>query len=321
MPGEIRFGVVLAFLLHGVAAPMCGQMAPAATQTMQMQAGQLERDRDAYEQELIRNPNDARALEGMSVSSERLALNERASGSMDGALATLLRAKKLEPGDRRILLDLGVLENEMALFLDAEITLQDLETIPPVDPNTFYALARVDLNLGKLSEAEEQMQAYLHVVPRGCFCAFRVGAHLYAGFSVRKKPRAELRRSIELQPKQSEAYYQLGELQLSENKFSRDSIKSFATALERSPDHGGALAGTGTAYFRLKQYDKAREWLLKATQAAPEYQLGHYYLGLTLARLGDGVESRKELDLATSLAAKDSKQAASRLRLNPDGQP
>jgi tetratricopeptide (TPR) repeat protein len=82
------------------------------------------------------------------------------------------------------------------------------------------------------------------------------------------------------------------------------------------------LTGVGIAYFKLKQYDKAKEWLLKSTAAAPEYQLGHYYLGLTLSRTGDAAGSRRELEIATTLAEKDAKQLSSRLRLNnPEGQP
>jgi tetratricopeptide (TPR) repeat protein len=131
----------------------------------------------------------------------------------------------------------------------------------------------------------------------------------------------EFKRSIELQPKQTEAYYELGEVFLNENKL-QESLPEFQKVLERSPRHGGALVGVGEAYFKLKLYEQARDWLLKATMAAPSYQPGHYYLGLTLARMGQADESRKELDVATQLAAKDNKQAASRLQMQePGGQP
>ena len=61
---------------------------------------------------------------------------------------------------------------------------------------------------------------------------------------------------------------------------------------------------------------------MKATQAAPDYQPSHYYLGLTLARLNKADDSKRELQIAAALADKDNKQSASGLRLmGPDTHP
>lgn len=301
----------------------CGQVEAQATtaEGQRLQAeGKVEQARDAFEQALVHDPTDAGAREGLSVTSERLALDERAAGNMDGALASLLRAQRAEPDDKRILLDLGILEDEMALYLDAARTLEHLRTLPPVDPNALYALARVNMSLGKLKPAEEEMQAYLAVHPQDASAHYGLGSIYLQGLQFEKAER-ELEESIAIQPKQSEGYYQLGQAYLDQDRYV-ESIGDFEKALERDPQHGGALSGIGIAYFKLKQYDKAKEWLLKSTQAAPEYQLGHYYLGLTLARVGDAAGSHRELEIATTLAAKDAKQAASRLRLNdPEGQP
>jgi tetratricopeptide (TPR) repeat protein len=298
--------------------PIVAQAAPDA-QTL-LAAGKVEQARDAFEQALLQNSTDPAAREGMSLSSERLALNQRAAGHMDDALATLLRAHHVEPDDKRTLLDLGILEDEMALYLDAAATLRHLESLPPVDPNVSYALARVDMNLGKLTEAGQQMQIYLKAHPEDASAHFGLGKIYLLGLQF-DKAEQELDRSIALQPKQTEGYYELGQAYLDQDRY-QESIAQFAKALQREPQHGGALSGTGIAYFKLKQYDKAREWLLKSTQAAPEYQTAHYYLGLTLSRTGDASGSHRELEIATALAAKDAKQAANRLRLNtPEGQP
>jgi tetratricopeptide (TPR) repeat protein len=310
--------VMLLVMTGGCAARAELQVSTAGTQQTQS-AGETEQARDAFEHALLRNPNDASAREGMSATSERLSLDERAAGHMDAALATLLRARKLEPEDKRVLLDLGILEEEMDLHLDADATLKALEALPPLDPNTHYAEARVDMSLGRLKEAEDEMQQYLKAQPMDPSAHFGLGRIYLLGLQFEKAD-VELERSIALQPKQTEAYYQLGQSKLSQNKFV-EAIGLFDKALERSPEHGGALAGMGIAYFRLKEYAKAKEWLGKATQVAPEYQPGHYYLGLTMARLGDTAGSRRELDLATSLADRDSKQAATRLRLNQGDRP
>jgi len=113
---------------------------------------------------------------------------------------------------------------------------------------------------------------------------------------------------------QTEGYYQLGDIALEQHDYT-GAVADFSKTLERNPKHGGALAGTGIAYFRQKQYDKAEESLEKATQAAPDYQPGHYYLGLTLARLGKTEKSKRELAIATRLADADNKAASNRLHL------
>jgi tetratricopeptide (TPR) repeat protein len=282
--------------------------------------GKFDQARDVYEQILELNPGDVNAREGMSSTSERLSLSERSAGHMDAALADLVRAQKIEPDDQRVLLDLGIIEEEMSLYMDSANTLEHLVSLSPQDPNAFYALARVDLDLGRLDAAQHEMETYLNDRPLDASAHYGLG-RIYAQGLQFDKAEQEFHKSISIQPKQSEAYYQLGLLDLNQNRL-EDSTVQFQKTLDRSPQHGGALVGIGTAYFKLKQYEKAKEWLVKATLAAPDYQPGHYYLGLTLARLGDATGSREELDLAASLAARDSKQSATRLRLfNSDGQP
>jgi tetratricopeptide (TPR) repeat protein len=198
--------------------------------------------------------------------------------------------------------------------------LEHLESLSPVDPNAMYALARVNMSLGKLTDAEQEMRSYLRVYPQDASAHFGLGS-IYLLALKFDRAEQELKQSIAIQPKQSEAYYQLGQTYLDEDKY-LESIAQFEKTVDRDSQHGGALTGMGIAYFKLKQYDKAKECLLKSVEAAPDYQLGHYYLGLTLSRLGDAAAAHRELDIATALAAKDAKQMASRLRLNnPDGQP
>ena len=280
--------------------------------------GKFDQARDLYETVLMRDPSDAEAQLGMAEVSEHLSLTQRATGHMDEALRDLTRAQKVEPVNQRILLDIGILEDEMSLDLDAAATLEKLKSLGATDPNVSYALARVDLSLGRLEAAQSEMQTYLKVRPLDASAHYglaridQLGLH----FDIAEE---EFKTSIELQPKQTEAYYELGEIYLNENKLG-ESIPEFKKVLERAPQHGGALVGMGEAYFKLKQYDQANEWLVKATQAAPDYQPGHYYLGLTLARIGKANESRKELAVATELAAKDSKQGATRLQIQNAGE-
>lgn len=282
--------------------------------------GKLAQARDFYERALLLRPREVQAEAGMASTSERLSLKQLAAGDQDGALATLTRAQQAEPQNQKILYDLGILEEQMKLYLDSAATLEHLVALKPEDPGAYYALGRTDLDLGKLELAEQALETYLASRPQDASAHYGLGK-IYAQGLQSEKAEKEFQRSIAIQPKQVESYYELGQLDLQRDRFD-PAISHFQTALERDPQHGGALVGMGSAYFKMKQYAAAKDWLGKAIAAAPDYQPGHYYLGLTLARLGDAADSKRELDLAAMLAQRDNQQAASRLRIqSPPGAP
>lgn len=284
------------------------------------EGGSLNESRDIFERILNANPNSAAAQEGEVQVSERLALNARGAGHSDESLVTLLRAQKFAPINVRLLFDLGVLEDEMQLYLDADKTLSHLESLKSGDPDILYAVARVKLDRGQLGVAEEKMKEYLKIRPDDASAHFGLGRIYRQGLQL-ENAQTEFERSIELQPRQTEAYFQLGDIGVEQKNY-QEAITNFNKTLLGNPKHGGALAGTGIAYYRQKQFDKAAQFLEEAIHAAPEYQPGHYYLGLTFARLGKAEESRRELAIATSLAEKDNKREANRLRLAaPDSAP
>ena len=285
-----------------------------------LQSGKAAEALDAFESVLNTNPTDADALRGEVTASERLALDARQSGKMDDALKDLLRAQTFAPKDPRLLYDLGILEDEMRLYHDADQTLTMLEQLQPSNPQVMYAVARVKIDLGQLSAAEERMQGYLKIEPRDASAHYGMGRIFQLGLQF-DRARAEFQRSIELQPVQTEAYYELGDIALGQGEFD-NAIAYFNKTLARDPKHGGALAGTGEAYFKQKQYPQAEAFLERATAAAPGYQAGHYYLGLTLARLGRKEDSQRELELATKLADEESKKERSGLHiLSPAANP
>jgi tetratricopeptide (TPR) repeat protein len=115
--------------------------------------------------------------------------------------------------------------------------------------------------------------------------------------------KAEFERSIQLQPVQTESYYELGQLEL-EVQHDAQAAPFFEKVLARDANHGGALTGMGIIAFRSKNYAQAEQYLARAEKAAPDYQPAHYYRGLVLARLGQKDESQRELQVAAALDRK-----------------
>jgi tetratricopeptide (TPR) repeat protein len=310
----LQFILALLVLATGSPAAQSQQpeSAPSAGAEL-LQSGKTAEARDAFETVLATDPANKSAQDGEVAASEQLALAARSAGKMDDALRDLLRAQGYAPKNPRLLYDLGIQEDDMQLFGDADRTLALAEQLNPGDPLVVYAVGRVKMDLGQLSPAEEKLRAYLKLRPADASAHYGLGRVLQLGLQL-DQARAEFHRSIDLQPLQTEAYYQLGDMALQQGDFT-EAIGEFSKTLARDPKHGGALTGTGQAYFKQKEYAHATEFLEQAVAAAPEYETGHYYLGLALARLGRKEDSERELALATKLADSASKKARSGLHL------
>jgi tetratricopeptide (TPR) repeat protein len=201
----------------------------------------------------------------------------------------------------------------MRLFHDADKSLAAAAELDPGNAMLLYAQARVKMDLGQLDPAKEKMQAYLKLRPDDAGAHYGLGRIYRLGMEF-DKAQAEFQRSIELQPTQTESYYELGDLALKQGNFA-EAIAQFSKTLERDSKHGGALEGAGEAYFKQKQYERAKTFLERAVAAAPNYSPSHYYLGLTLARLGRKEDSERELETAAKLADAENKNAAMQYQL------
>ncbi len=116
--------------------------------------------------------------------------------------------------------------------------------------------------------------------------------------------RREFERSVEIQPEQTEAYVQLGFMDMESNDLVR-AANRFQSVLQRAPQNVGALLGVGRIQFQRKDYSAAAESLSAAIAADPAIREGHYYLGLTYARLGKSRDSAEQLEIASRLERED----------------
>jgi len=283
-----------------------------------LRSGRLTEARDAFERVLSIDAGNGPAQAGEVDASERIALQAAGAGNKDEALKALERALNYAPHNARLLYDLGVLEDQMSLYRDADEALTEAEKLDSKDPKLLYAVARVKMDLGQLGPAEEKMKAYLEARPDDASAHFGLGRIYQIGLRF-DQAKTEFARSIELKPVQTEAYYELGDIALKQGD-APGALANFEKTLARDPRHGGALEGAGEAHFKLKQYEEARSLLERAVEAAPDYPPSHYYLGLTLARLGKKEEAQRELAKASELSEKQNAPGGLRLQKPADHQ-
>jgi tetratricopeptide (TPR) repeat protein len=269
-----------------------------------------------YLTELLASDHDDSQLREMLVSAaEGAALQQRAQGDRNGALATLLSAKAEAPHSFPLLLDLSILEDELRLLRDADSDIHEARLIHPEDLKALYAEARVKMDLQDMPFAERDMRAYLTARPDDATAHYGLGRIL----QITQHPdeaKTELERSITLAPNQTESYYQIGQMALDNGDYT-EAQQECRKALEHDPKHGGALAVLGIAAFRLRQYSEAIQSLQAAIDVAPEYQPAHYYYGLALAKTGQKEASERELKVAAQMADEQNRREAQRLQPAP----
>jgi tetratricopeptide (TPR) repeat protein len=306
---------ILPVLLLAVTLRLAAQAAPSPAEGFALlDAGKPDAAREVFESILGNNPSDGEAQRGEVKASETLALKERSVGHMLEALQALMRARDFAPRNEHLLSDLGILEEEMKLYPEAEKALALAQQLDPSSLDNYYAMARVKMDEGQLDAAEQNMHVYLQSRPDDAGAHYGLGRIYELGMQF-DKAKPEFQRSLELRPVQTESWYELGDMALKQNDYA-DAVTDFKNVLARDGRHGGALAGSGQALFREKRYDKALEYLRRAVAAAPDYQPGHYYLGLTLSRLGQKEEADRELLTAQKLADEENRNAGRHYQLS-----
>lgn len=263
----------------------------------------LRRDRlpeamDRFETVLsVSRDNEAR--QGELAASTRLALRAKRAGNIEAAYRCLKHASQFLPTSAELLTDLGLVAEQLGRLDPARDALQRALALDPKRPDALYAVARVELRADHLAASEKAFRDYLSLKPDDATAWYGLGRDLHRQ---QRDPEAEqaLRRSITIQPVQTESYYELGAIALDAQR-DAEAKELFEKTLSRDPRHGGALTGMGEISYRARDFAAARKELTAAVVNSPDYQPAHYYLGLTLARLGEKDASAAELARATEL--------------------
>lgn len=245
-------------------------------------------------------PRNETARQGERDAAVGLALGLRRAGDGPASLLALQRAETFLPDDADLLTDIGVEADALHDYDRAAAALNGVLKQKPGDPVALYALARTESDREHPQQAEKLFHAYLALRPNDATAHYGLGRLLQRQQRT-EEAEAEFQRSLELQPLQTESYYQLGQMALDGHRDTR-ARAMFEKTLSRLPTHGGARTGMGILDYRAKQFESARGSLEQAIASSPDYEPAHYYLGLTLSRLGDKVAAKRELDVAAQLA-------------------
>ena len=254
---------------------------------------------DTFEGGLKRSPRDGGLRQGEVRTATALAQEQLMAGDDEGALISLLRADKFVSKDADLLTKLGILEDRMKIFHDADVALKRSLALRANDPTTLYALAHLKVDQQIPDEAAAYMQRYLALKPDDASAHYGMG-RIFRLAAKPEKAAAEYEKSVALRPEQTESYYELAEMAVD----AKDDSKAgplLKKVLERDPKHGAALTKMGVLAFRRKDYAQAEQYLRSAIAAAPQYGPAHYQYALTLSKTGRKADAQKEFATANAL--------------------
>jgi Tfp pilus assembly protein PilF len=174
---------------------------------------------------------------------------------------------------------------------------------------------------GKWDEAAKQYEEILKRTPDAR------GIHFLLGRVYLSKPGAtpeeialakkELRKEVEVDPKNTAALFVLGEIARQESDWP-EAITRFSAAAKIDANFGDAFMGWGMALITERRFDEAVAPLRQATALQPANTSAHYNLGLALLRSGKKEEADKEFEIQRRLlAAEESAKNAGVQNKNP----
>jgi len=237
------------------------------------------------------------------------------TGALEKALALLISARKLASENADVQFEFGMTSLRMSLFTDAVDGFQKTLTLRANDPLALYGLGRAFMGLSKFEEARQRFALYTDLRPDDASGHYALGMSL-ATLQRSVEAQAEFEKSIALAPVQTESYFRLGLLDL-DAKDLDSAARNLHRVLDRDPKHAGALAALGRVELEKKNYAQAAAFLNHAVASDDSLREAHYYLGLTLARMGRKQESEEQLQIAARLDRDESQRQRTVFKLDP----
>jgi tetratricopeptide (TPR) repeat protein len=240
------------------------------------------------------------------------------SGDWNVALNLLIDARKIAPDNADVQYEFGRVAQKLTLTDDAIVAFQQTLKLRKNDALAMFYLGFALMDRIRFDDASQQFARYIELRPDDPSGYGALGMAL-VGLGRPEEARAQFERSIALAPTRNESYYRLGLLDLDAGDYDRAAL-DLHKALEIKPNDAGALTALGKMEFELKHYPEAISPLKQAVSLDDSLQEAHYYLGLTLARMGRKQESSEQLEIAARLEQERKERGRHVLRLNkPDG--
>jgi len=239
----------------------------------------------AFRQAVTEDPKSADALIGMA----EIYANQRRPAE---SLAALEKARALSPTSPLVLR--AVIIEAMQIGHNAE-ALAAAEQLPQhsKEAQDLYLAASVMIQEKRYTPASHLLEDYTAQRPDDPKGFLGLGmAHL--GLLHYPEARKALEHSLEMDPNQAEAEYQLGQVAAQEGNRG-EAIQRLERAVQLQPNHAKAQFTLGTYYLESGELEKSQAALTRAAAADPTDPKTEYDLGLVLNKMGKAQEAKEHM--------------------------
>ncbi len=206
---------------------------------------------------------------------------EQASGHFQSALA-------LDPEHRQSLLGLANAYRELGRIDEAVVGYRRLLEVAGQDAKATMALARIHVDRGELSEAEQVLAAAAEGREPPAVVANKLG-EVVALLGRSGDAEAKFREAISSNPELGEAHFNLAVL-LDESGRMGDAVTAYRQAAELRPRDHRPRFNLGRLYGRQGRADLQIEAYRGAVEASPDFTVGYFHLAKALMDHGRDLE-------------------------------
>lgn len=298
---SVRTLAVIVFLLVCFTAAIAQTSAPPTekshTERFSTAEDRAERVEATTTASIAANANDDRALNARAVARMRLGRNT-------DALADLRKAISLKPDNSEYQTNLGYVLWKLGNFAEAIAAERTAIKLDAKNASAHYQLGRFLLRVGErkdLNEAIAELRRALELDPR----QYEVRFELIAGYRELgnlAEAAAQLDVLQDSRPTDARVFYVTALLDTDRNDVNA-AVRNFNEAITRDPTMYGAYQDLGLAYAKAKRWDDAAKTFAELAKRQPNSIEAAYFYALSLYNSGHSPEAEAEVRRALRLDA------------------
>jgi arylsulfatase A-like enzyme/tetratricopeptide (TPR) repeat protein len=190
-------------------------------------------------------------------------------GRFEEAIAKLEGLIEEEPNNSHILLNLGMIYQELGRLQEAERYFEKHLELKPDDEKVLTSLSKVLAGQGRLEEAAVVLERIVEFAPERAGQAYYHIALIFQEGADSTSAEKYLLKAVEAQPDFADAYNNLGTLYANRSEY-RKAIDAFEKAIKADPKMGDAHLNCGMCCMLLKKFPKAIRHIDRAQQLGVE---------------------------------------------------